>query len=284
MASSASELHASAKHRREDGDRAWQLAHDECATAQRELDLLSTAIASAKDRLREYDHDLRQLMADGKSDAERKSDLRAAALDHEGARVQHEEVEARLTQFGVDPSERWSHVAAALDAIRLLYATTSKVKEELLSTVAAPIEKTTTELWTQVCGTQFADIWLDSNFIPRGVTPAVLGNSDIEVPMERLSGGEKEQVFLCTRLAVGKELARSERQFCLFDDILTFTDDTRLGRVCDLLGGAATELQIIIFTCHPERFVAIPGATLIDLETLVCQTGAATDREVSPNV
>ena len=40
---------------------------------------------------------------------------------------------------------------------------------------------------------------------------------DSAVDVERLSGGEKEQVFLCTRLALAEELSGAERHTLVLD-------------------------------------------------------------------
>jgi len=166
-----------------------------------------------------------------------------------------------------------------MDAIKLLYAVVTGARAELLESVAAPVAKSATDFLSQICGTTIAGIRLSPRFQPEEVVPAALSACDDGVELDRLSGGEKEQVYLCTRLAVAKEIARMERQFCVFDDVLTFTDSTRLRRVCELLTRAAAEVQIIILTCHPERFRAILDARLIDLEALVAPVAAA-DRGV----
>jgi DNA repair exonuclease SbcCD ATPase subunit len=156
-----------------------------------------------------------------------------------------------------------------MDAIKLVYTVVTGAKAELLESVSVPVEKTATDFLSQICGTTIAGIRMSPRFEPEEVVPAALSASDDGVKLDRLSGGEKEQVYLCTRLAVAKEIARTERQFCVLDDVLAFTDSARLMRVCELLSRAASEVQIIILTCHPERFLAIRDARLIDLEALL---------------
>ena len=68
---------------------------------------------------------------------------------------------------------------------------------------------------------------------------------------------------------LAEELAKSERQLLVLDDVLTFTDDDRLARICNLLTRASEKLQILILTCHPERFLGITSAKAFDLESLV---------------
>jgi len=80
--------------------------------------------------------------------------------------------------------------------------------------------------------------------------------------------GEKEQVFLCTRLALAEELSGAERHTLVLDDVLTSTDPQRLSRICNLLSRLSDRFQIVILTCQPNRFAAIRNANRIDLSRL----------------
>ena len=86
------------------------------------------------------------------------------------------------------------------------------------------------------------------------------------VDLVNLSGGEQEQLFLIIRLALGQVLAREERQLVVFDDVLNATDTGRLARVLALLEECADQLQIIILTCHPQRYRGLENASFFDLK------------------
>src|SRR6266851_1708771 len=114
-----------------------------------------------------------------------------------------------------------------------------------------------------------ASIKLTHDFAAETVIPKdLVGSPENTVGLERMSGGEKEQIWLCTRMALAMELARQEGQFLLLDDILTSTDSGRMLRICDLLAELAERMQVIVLTCHPERFASISDARLIDVEAL----------------
>ena len=49
------------------------------------------------------------------------------------------------------------------------------------------------------------------------------------------------------------------RQVVILDDNLVHTDDQRMLLACHMLEQAAANVQIIIFTCHPERYRKIGG-------------------------
>jgi len=55
----------------------------------------------------------------------------------------------------------------------------------------------------------------------------------------------------------------------VFDDVLTATDTGRLARVMTILEEAAEHLQILVLTCHPERYRALTEAQFFDLESLL---------------
>jgi len=61
-------------------------------------------------------------------------------------------------------------------------------------------------------------------------------------------------------VAVALELAAEEPQVLVLDDVLVSTDSARQERVLDLLTAAAEKLQVVILTCHPERYRGIGQA------------------------
>ena len=103
-------------------------------------------------------------------------------------------------------------------------------------------------------------------FGPSGVHPEISGQA---VSLDNVSGGEKEQAYLATRLALAEVLAGQERQMVVLDDAMTCTDARRMARVMAILEEEAGRLQIIILTCHPERYRGLEGAGFLDLEALV---------------
>lgn len=91
---------------------------------------------------------------------------------------------------------------------------------------------------------------------------------------KQMSGGERAQVYLAPRLALADVLARGERQLVVLDDVLTATDTGRLARVMGVLEVAAQRLQVLILTCHPERYRGLAGANFVDLEDIVRGAGS----------
>lgn len=92
------------------------------------------------------------------------------------------------------------------------------------------------------------------------------GVADVPVSIENMSGGEREQIYLATRLALADVLAKGERQLVVLDDVLVATDAGRLARVMGILEEAGQRLQVLILTCHPERYLGLDGAHFFDLD------------------
>ena len=153
-----------------------------------------------------------------------------------------------------------------LDAVRLMYETVKQCREEALAAVAGPVEEAATRTLQRIAGERLGRLQLGESFEPSRVLPEVLGES---VALDNVSGGEREQIYLATRLALAEVLAKNERQLVVLDDVLAATDAGRLARVMTVLEEAAQRLQILILTCHPERYRGLVGAKFIDLEAVV---------------
>ena len=65
--------------------------------------------------------------------------------------------------------------------------------------------------------------------------------------------------MMSVRLALGRLLGQVERQLVVLDDPLVNTDSVRLQRILRLLETASETLQIVILTCHIDRYQGITG-------------------------
>lgn len=161
--------------------------------------------------------------------------------------------------------------ALRANAVRLLHDTVALCRSEALSAVAGPVEAVATRYLHRIAGGGLGRVHLGTAFEPEGVRPEI---SDSPVPLDSLSGGEKEQIHLATRLALAGVLAKNERQLVVLDDVLTATDAGRLARVLSIIEEAAERLQVLVLTCHPERYRGLDGARFFDLEAIL--RGSAT--------
>jgi len=153
-----------------------------------------------------------------------------------------------------------------VDAIKLLKEVVEQSRTEALDAVTVPVEIRASEIFHGIADDRLGHVTLNSNFQPVGVLPPVIDN---EVEVAALSGGEKEQIYLATRLALAETLRKNERQVVILDDILTATDSIRIQKVMNVFEEASKLLQVIILTCHPERYENLKRAKNFDLQALL---------------
>ncbi len=151
------------------------------------------------------------------------------------------------------------------DAVRLLYDTVDECRERAFNAVVGRVESSAEEILGHIAGNYLGTVRFSDSFTPEGVVPPVLEDA---VSLDNLSGGETEQLYLATRLALASFLADEKRQMVVLDDVLTATDRVRLGRVLQALDDASERLQVIILTCHADRYERLAKARFFELEAL----------------
>ncbi|MCK4305784.1 MAG: hypothetical protein KAY24_16220 [Candidatus Eisenbacteria sp.] len=151
-------------------------------------------------------------------------------------------------------------------AVRLLRNVVDQCRAEALTAVAGPVEATATRTLQRIAGGRLGRLQLGESFEPVQILPDV---TETSVSIENLSGGEKEQIYLAVRLALAEVLAGEERQLVVLDDVLLATDPGRLARIMTVLEEAAQHLQVLIMTCHPERYRGLEGASFVDLVAIL---------------
>jgi ABC-type dipeptide/oligopeptide/nickel transport system ATPase subunit len=162
--------------------------------------------------------------------------------------------------------------ALRVAAIRLLHDTVAQCRSAAIAAVAGPVEAAATRTVQRIAGYRLGHVQLSDTFEPVHVLPTT---ATAPVPLESMSGGEREQIALATRLALAEVLAKGDRQLVVLDDVLVATDTARLARVLRVLEEAAQRLQLLILTCHPERYAGLEGSTFFDLERILREQPAA---------
>jgi len=85
-------------------------------------------------------------------------------------------------------------------------------------------------------------------------------------PVGELSFGAREQMGLISRLAYADLLKEADRPtLIILDDTLVHSDQNRLDDMKRILFDAAQRHQILLFTCHPEKWQDL-GVLPTDLE------------------
>jgi DNA repair exonuclease SbcCD ATPase subunit len=249
---------------------------------QAELDRLTMAWEAARAHLGKVEGGLAKYEDDPVTAVEvLEAQLQAANQESSRAREQEVREEARLE--GLSAQGAYSALAVAeenvaqleqevrreelrVEAIRLLHETLSACRAEALAAVAGPVEAVATRTLQRIAGRRLGRIQFGEGFEPARVAPEWMEGT---VSLDNLSGGEQEQLYLATRLALAEVLARDERQLVVLDDVLTATDSGRLARVMTVLEEAAEKLQVLVLTCHPERYRGLRKARFLDFESLL---------------
>jgi hypothetical protein len=149
-------------------------------------------------------------------------------------------------------------------AVKLLFETLTECRTQTQQAFREPLMRRLLPLLRSLH--QGASVELDDEFnIVRFARPGV--GDDV---FGALSGGESEQFGLVVRLALAQVLSERQSLSVMIDDGLVHTDDHRMVRLLDILGAASQSLQLIICTCHPERYRGLARPEhCIDLEELM---------------
>lgn len=215
-------------------------------------------------------------------------DLRASSLAAglTAVRVQLAEVDARaqslrgglqvreadgLYELEIDAQTRQGAVGQTLSTLErraraaaTLYDALSDAREQQRERYAQPLRAAMNKFGRIVFGSDF-EILIDAEL---RITGRRLDGRSL--PWESLSHGAQEQLGVLLRLAVATLVAEDEPPPLIFDDVLGHADSERLRSMNLAFGAAGDSLQILIFTCMPNRFQAFK-AKRISLATQASQ-------------
>lgn len=249
------------------------------------IDALDAGIAEAKGAIEAAEHELRASTASQGADDPSALPLDRLDTEIDGLRARIEDrrrnveeadrkvvaLEASVAAragFGlderIDQHERRRHLLAmerdafALDhsALDLLQKTLKDAADEAKATFNAPLSA---RLTPYIKG-------LFPEAIPL-VTPdfsiRALDRNGVEEPFLHLSDGTREQIAILARLAFADMLQEQGLPaLVVLDDALTFSDSARLECMFGMLEEAAKRMQIIILTCHEDRFAGLEAKRL----------------------
>ena len=150
-----------------------------------------------------------------------------------------------------------------IDAIRLLHDTVEQQKSGVMQSLIDPIRTRANSILQRIAGSRFEGLEFDDSLLPTSIAPQSSGEA---VSLNQISGGELEQVHFAVRMALADIAFPTSRQLVVLDDVFTYTDATRLGRIANILKESAQRFQIVLLTCHPERYSSLANAKFFDLE------------------
>ncbi len=135
-------------------------------------------------------------------------------------------------------------------AARFLAGLIEYRKKAAVKTVLKPLEDQLSATFADITGVPNRQVFLDENLQVAGIGR----KRDETILFDQLSQGAREQLLLALRAAVALELAKSSPQILILDDVLVNSDSTRQENVLDFIQNVSLHVQVLIVTCHPERY------------------------------
>jgi DNA repair exonuclease SbcCD ATPase subunit len=160
-------------------------------------------------------------------------------------------------------------------AIACLSGAFNRIQAERVASVVQPVTSASTRYLTRIVGSPMGTIAIGEGLAPNGLIDVVSG---LKLLIDgTLSSGEKEQIYLATRLALAEVIAKDRgRQLFVVDDALTATDPNRLRRFVGILEELSRDhLQVVVTTADPSRYLGIAGAQHLDLAAAILGDMAA---------
>lgn len=167
----------------------------------------------------------------------------AQGLDEELARCRSEETLAQ---------RRLQELRRRAEALDYLLQRLESRRQALTRRLQAPLQKHLDRYLQLLFPSGRLDV--DEDLVPGALTRSGPRGPDTG-DFETLSFGAREQMGVIGRLAYADLLKDAGRPtLIILDDALVHSDDERLGRMKRVLFDAAQRHQVLLFTCHPEKW------------------------------
>ena len=172
--------------------------------------------------------------------------LRAAegALEQVGGQyIQERARQAREAVAALEVRER--ELDLDYGAWRLLQAALTEAEQEEAVHLGKALVQPVSERVAALTGGRYGQVAIGPQ-----LEAASIQTAGGERTFDVLSVGTQEQVALLLRLSIAEAL----EAFIVLDDQLTQSDPARMTWMRDLLEAAASRIQVVVMTCHPEHY------------------------------
>ena len=260
-------------------------------TARQDHAFLTEAVANASARLAESEKSVRETMlTEEEHSIETRYQAAQNAREQRSRRLRDNEMTLvrllatlagteGLHQNRVQAEQAVNDLQREFDRERLfaeshkhLKTVFEQVRQEQVRRTVGPISDRVMQ-WTRQLGVaDYASLEFGDQLLPGGLNPS---NASGMVRFEHESFGTQEQLSILIRLAVGGLLAHGKSMVAILDDPLAHADALKHRRMLDIFTRAAKgeehgphptgPLQLLVLTCHAERFDHLPDAQRIDL-------------------
>jgi uncharacterized protein YhaN len=246
-------------HRQQVADAQRRLvdAQAEAAVLQQRLQDLDTRIADARPDILAQDVQRLRRSADEAERAHRQRQLQLAQLEATLAATGAQGVDEALAQARLQlaaAARRRDELQRRAEALTLLQQTLESHRQALTMRLQAPLQRhLDRHLALLFPGGRLA---VDEHLQPGALARPDAGGAHAAAAFDALSFGAREQLGIVSRLAYADLLREAGRPTLLIlDDALVHSDAERLARMKRVLYDAAQRHQVLLFTCHAERWL-----------------------------
>ncbi|MFV0284241.1 MAG: AAA family ATPase [Castellaniella sp.] len=240
----------------------------QAAALRQSQQALDERIAAARPEILEQDVQRLSCTADllaQAAETRREESIRVqSALEALGA----DGLEEQRAELGLETAfsgRRRDELRRRAEALDLLLALLRAGRQALTRRIQAPLQRHLNR-YLQLL---FAQARLDVNedLLPERLVRAGAAGSSHEA-VDALSFGAREQMGLISRLAYADLLRESgQPTLIILDDALVHSDHDRLEGMKRILFDAAQRHQVLLFTCHPDRWRGL-GARTVEMASL----------------
>ncbi|UPK76891.1 AAA family ATPase [Nocardioidaceae bacterium SCSIO 66511] len=225
----------------------------DAALAAAEPDVLAERLANAEA--------VGERLARARRELEDEKQQITGKLDGFASRGLHDQHEAAAAALEHAESEL-ARIERRADAARLLYDTLREHRDTARRRYIAPYRAAIEGLGRVVFGPDLSVEITDE------LTIAARTLAGRTVSFGSLSGGAREQLAIIGRLAVASLVDPADGAPLILDDALGHADPERLERIAAILNRAGEHHQVIVLTCHPERFRTMTAAATVRLASV----------------
>jgi chromosome segregation ATPase len=203
-------------------------------------------------------------------------ELRSFLQGNEGLHIRLADAETRLREAETALA-RETLEAGAHKRLRDLF---EECRDNQVQQVMGPISGRVLDWSRQLGLNDYREVRFGDRFLPESILLEG-GNPEQPILFDDESYGTAEQLSLLVRLALGGVLAVEEPVVAILDDPLAHADPAKHRNMLNVLRLAAEgsagwsppagRIQVLILTCHPDRFDYLPGARHINLAQVVAR-------------
>ena len=166
---------------------------------------------------------------------------------------------AEAERSAFEARDFWQRLQRRASAAKLLFDTLRAEREAMRKAYVAPLREGIERLGRLVFG---PTLRVEVNDSLQVVNRTVDG---ITVALDQLSTGAREQMGMLVRLAAASMVSKEGGVPLVLDDALGSTDEGRTQAMGTVLRIASQDLQTIILTCSPERYVHVGASVSVAL-------------------